>query len=52
MTAAAAPYAQWMTAAAEQGGAHGIQARAAAAAYDTAFAMTVPPWRSRPTAAS
>ena len=43
MTAAAIPYLDWMTTAAEQAEQTATQARAAAAAYETAFAMTVPP---------
>lgn len=43
MAAAAAPYAQWMRTAAVQAEETAIQARAATAAYETAFAMTVPP---------
>ncbi len=43
MAAAAAPYAQWMRSAAIQAEETAIQARAATAAYETAFAMTVPP---------
>jgi PPE-repeat protein len=43
MAAAAAPYAAWMATAAEQAEQTASQARAAAAAYETAFAMTVPP---------
>lgn len=43
MVAAAAPYVAWMTATAEQAEQAAMQARAAAAAYDAAFAMTVPP---------
>lgn len=43
MAAAAAPYATWMTATAAQAEQAAIQARAAAAAYETAFAATVPP---------
>ncbi|MEB3032204.1 PPE domain-containing protein [[Mycobacterium] nativiensis] len=43
MAAAAAPYAQWMRAAAVQAEETALQARAATAAYETAFAMTVPP---------
>jgi PPE-repeat protein len=43
MAAAAAPYVAWVTATAEQAGQAGGQARAAAAAYETAFAATVPP---------
>jgi PPE-repeat protein len=43
MAAAAAPYAAWMSTTAAQAGQAGTQADAAAAAYETAFAMTVPP---------
>ncbi|MEB3032203.1 PPE family protein, SVP subgroup [[Mycobacterium] nativiensis] len=43
MAAAAAPYAQWMHATAGQAEHTAAQARTAAAAYDTAFGMTVPP---------
>lgn len=43
MAAAAAPYAQWMRTAAMQAEQTAIQARAAVSAYETAFAMTVPP---------
>lgn len=43
MAAAAAPYAQWLRALAVQAEETAIQARAATAAYETAFAMTVPP---------
>jgi PPE-repeat protein len=43
MTAAAAPYVQWLTATAQQTKETAMQARAAAAAFDQAFAMTVPP---------
>ncbi|MEB3062068.1 PPE domain-containing protein [[Mycobacterium] zoologicum] len=43
MAAAAAPYAQWMRAAAVQAEETALQARAAATAYETAFSMTVPP---------
>jgi PPE-repeat protein len=43
MTAATMPYLDWMTTAAEQAEQTATQARAAAAAYETAFAMTVPP---------
>ena len=43
MAAAAAPYAQWLRAVAVQAEETAIQARAATAAYETAFAMTVPP---------
>jgi PPE-repeat protein len=43
MTAAATPYVQWLTATAQQTKQTAMQARAAAAAFDQAFAMTVPP---------
>ncbi|MDI3314971.1 MAG: PPE domain-containing protein [Mycobacterium sp.] len=43
MAAAAAPYAAWMSATAAQAEETAIQARAAAAAYEVAFASTVPP---------
>lgn len=43
MAAAAAPYAAWMNATAAQAEQTAIQARAAAAAYETAFAAMVPP---------
>ena len=43
MAAAAAPYAQWLHTAAIQAEETAIAARAAAAAYESAFAMTVPP---------
>jgi PPE-repeat protein len=43
MTAAAAPYMAWMRATAAQAEGTAMQARAAAAAYETAFAATVPP---------
>lgn len=43
MAAAAAPYAGWLSAAAVQAERTAAQARAAAAAYESAFAMTVPP---------
>jgi PPE-repeat protein len=43
MTAATTPYLEWMTTAAAQAEQTATQARAAAAAYETAFAMTVPP---------
>ncbi|VBA39078.1 putative PPE family protein PPE32 [Mycobacterium attenuatum] len=43
MLAAAAPYVAWLNATAEQAEQAGMQARAAATAYDAAFAMTVPP---------
>ncbi|WAC91639.1 PPE family protein, SVP subgroup [Mycobacterium sp. Aquia_213] len=43
MTAAAAPYVSWMRTAAEQAEQAGNRAIAAAAAYEAAFAETVPP---------
>lgn len=43
MTAAAAPYVAWLTMTASLCEQAATQARAAAAAYETAFAMTVPP---------
>ncbi|MGH3530925.1 MAG: PPE family protein, partial [Mycobacterium sp.] len=43
MAAAAAPYAAWMSVTATQAEQTANQARAAAAAYEAAFAMTVPP---------
>ncbi len=43
MAAAAAPYLDWMTGAATQAEQTATQAKAAAAAYEAAFAMTVPP---------
>ncbi|MEB3048415.1 PPE domain-containing protein [Mycolicibacter sp. MYC123] len=43
MATAAAPYATWMHTTATQAAHAGTQAAAAAAAYETAFAMTVPP---------
>lgn len=43
MTAAVTPYIAWMTAAAGQCGDVASQATAAAAAFETAYAMTVPP---------
>ncbi|MHA7652816.1 PPE family protein [Mycobacterium sp. ML4] len=43
MAAAAAPYAGWLSAAAMRAELTAAQARAAAAAYETGFAMTVPP---------
>ncbi|WAJ45242.1 PPE domain-containing protein [Mycobacterium sp. Aquia_216] len=43
MAAAAAPYVAWMRTAAEQAEQAGNQAMLAAAAYETAFAETVPP---------
>lgn len=43
MTAAAAPYIAWMSTTAAQAEQAANQAKAAAAAYETAFAMTVPP---------
>jgi PPE-repeat protein len=43
MAAAAAPYLDWMTTTAGQAEQTANQARSAATAYETAFAMTVPP---------
>jgi PPE-repeat protein len=43
MAAATAPYLDWMTTAATQAEQTATQAKAAAAAYEAAFAMTVPP---------
>jgi PPE-repeat protein len=43
MTAAATPYVEWLTTTAQQTKQTAMQARAAAAAYEQAFAMTVPP---------
>jgi PPE-repeat protein len=43
MAAAAAPYVSWMAATAGQAEETGAQAKAAVAAYEAAFAMTVPP---------
>jgi PPE-repeat protein len=43
MAAATAPYLGWMTTASGQAEQTATQAKAAAAAYETAFAMTVPP---------
>jgi PPE-repeat protein len=43
MAAAATPYTAWMSASATQAEQTATQARAAAAAYETAFAATVPP---------
>jgi PPE-repeat protein len=43
MAAAATPYLDWMTTTAAQAEQTATQARAAAAAYEAAFAMTVPP---------
>jgi PPE-repeat protein len=43
MAAAATPYMEWMTTAAAQAEQTATQAKAAAAAYEAAFAMTVPP---------
>ncbi|MGH3969700.1 MAG: PPE family protein, partial [Mycobacterium sp.] len=42
MAAAAAPYVAWLRAAAAQAEQAGAQANAAVAAYEAAFAMTVP----------
>jgi PPE-repeat protein len=43
MAAAVAPYIEWMTSAGGQAEQTATQAKAAAAAYEAAFAMTVPP---------
>src|ERR1700757_602280 len=43
MAAAVAPYTAWMSATATQAEQTAMQARAAVAAYETAFAATVPP---------
>ncbi|QNI08241.1 PPE family protein [Mycobacterium kubicae] len=43
MTAAALPYAAWLSATAEQAEQAASQAKAAASAYEAAYAMTVPP---------
>jgi PPE-repeat protein len=43
MAAAAAPYVSWLSTTAGMAEMTGAQAKAAAAAYETAFAMTVPP---------
>jgi PPE-repeat protein len=43
MAAAATPFVSWMSATAGQAAATGAQAKAAVAAYEAAFAMTVPP---------
>jgi PPE-repeat protein len=43
MATAVAPYVSWMSATATQAAQAGAQVKAAAAAYQTAFAMTVPP---------
>jgi PPE-repeat protein len=43
MAGAAAPYVSWMNATANQAAQAGLQVKAAVAAYETAFAMTVPP---------
>ncbi|MGB6205999.1 PPE family protein [Mycobacterium sp.] len=43
MAAAVAPYVEWITSAAAQAEQTATQAKAAAAAYEAAFAMTVPP---------
>ncbi|TVS88467.1 PPE family protein [Mycobacterium helveticum] len=43
MASAAAPYAEWLQASAAQAERTAIQAKAAAAAYEVAFAATVPP---------
>lgn len=43
MTAAATPYVAWLNATATRAEATAVQAKAAAAAYDVAFGMTIPP---------
>ncbi|QZA19508.1 PPE family protein [Mycobacterium malmoense] len=43
MVSAAAPYVSWMSATAAQAVQAGVQVKAATAAYEAAFAMTVPP---------
>jgi PPE-repeat protein len=43
MAAAATPYVSWMSATASQAVEVATQAKAAVAAYEAAFAMTVPP---------
>ncbi len=43
MASASVPYATWLTATAAQAEQTAVQAKAAAAAYEAAFAMTVPP---------
>ena len=43
MVSAVTPYVTWLSAVAAQAEETASQARAAAAAYETAFAMTVPP---------
>lgn len=43
MTQAAAPYLAWLSSTATQAEQTALQAKSAAAAYETAFAMTVPP---------
>jgi len=43
MSAAAAPYVAWMSTTAAKAEQTAIQARSAAAAYESAFAMTIPP---------
>lgn len=43
MAAASAPYVAWLTATAAQAEQTAVQAKAAAGAYEAAFAMTVPP---------
>jgi PPE-repeat protein len=43
MAAAATPYVEWMSTTATEAEQTGYQAKAAAAAYEAAFAMTVPP---------
>ena len=50
MAAAAAPDLEWLSTTATQAEQAGTQANAAAAAYESAFAMTVPRRSSRPTA--
>lgn len=44
MAAAAAPYAAWISATADQAEEIAAQARVAVAAYEAAIAATVPPW--------
>jgi PPE-repeat protein len=44
MTAAAAPYVAWLHASAAQAAQTAAKAYGAAAAYEAAYAMTVPPW--------
>lgn len=43
MASASAPYAAWLTATAAHAEQTAVQAKAAAGAYEAAFAMTVPP---------